>query len=131
MNCCRFCERKVVRKVQQRNCVLKEHCSIEGVHVNPNKIEAIVEWISPRTLRMSIDNRQLNKLTIKNKYPFPRINDMFDQLHGATMFPKIDLQSSYYQLKVKESDMLKTTFKTRYKPFGLTNAPATFMDLMN
>ena len=75
---------------------------------------------------------------MKNKYPFPRIEDLFYQLKEAGVFLKIDLQSGYYQLKVKEVDVMKTTFRTRYghyeflvMPFGLTNAPAAFMDLMN
>ncbi|GJT11130.1 putative reverse transcriptase domain-containing protein [Tanacetum coccineum] len=90
------------------------------------------------SFQMCIDYWELNKLTVKNRYPLPRIDDLFDQLQGSSVYLKIDLRSAYYQLRVREEDISKTAFWTRYghyefqvMPFGLTNAPAVFMDLMN
>ncbi|GJX01611.1 putative reverse transcriptase domain-containing protein [Tanacetum coccineum] len=90
------------------------------------------------SFRMCIDYRKLNNVTVKNRYPLPRIDDLFDQLQGSRVYFKIDLRSGYHQLRVREEDIPKTAFKTCYghhefqvTPFGLTNAPAVFMDLMN
>jgi hypothetical protein len=87
---------------------------------------------------MCVDYRSLNEVAIKNKYPLPRIEDLFDQMKGASTFLKIDLRSRYHQLKIRESDIPKTAFRTRYglyeytvMSFGLTNAPAYFIYLMN
>ena len=107
---------------------------------------SILPWEAPTlfaqkkdgSLRLCIDYRKLNRVTVKNKYPMPRIDDLFHQLRGVTCFSKIDLRSCYHQLRVRQEDIPKTTFYPRYghyefvvMPFGLTNAPATFMDLMN
>jgi hypothetical protein len=89
-------------------------------------------------LKMCIYYRQLIKMTIKNKYPLPRIDELFDQLRGATILSNIDLRYGYHQVQIKYEDIHKTKFRTRYGhykfvvvPFGITNAPTTFMCLMN
>ena len=91
-----------------------------------------------KTLRLCIDYRQLNRVMIKNRYPLPRIDNLFDQLRGARVYSKIDLRTCYLQLRVRETDIPKTAFRTRYghfeftvMPFGLTNVQAAFMDLMH
>jgi hypothetical protein len=90
------------------------------------------------TLRLCIDLRQLNKVAIKNKYPLPRIDDLFDQLKDARIFSKIDIRSGYHQVRIRDEDTNKTSFITRYDhyeftvvPFGLSNTTTIFMCLMN
>ena len=89
------------------------------------------------SLQMFIDYRMLNSVIVKNKYPLPRIDDLFDQLQSAQVFSKIDLRSGYYQLRIREQDVHKITFRTRYGHFeflvilfGLTNVPVAFVDMM-
>ena len=91
-----------------------------------------------KTLQLCMDYRRLNRVTTKNRYPLPRIDDLFDQLRGARVYSKIDLRTGYHQLRVREADIPKMVFRTQYEifefimmPFRLMNAPATFMDLMH
>nr|GEX22804.1 putative reverse transcriptase domain-containing protein [Tanacetum cinerariifolium] len=104
------------------------------------RLGELLSYLSKKdgSFRMCIDYQELNKLTVKNRYLLPRIDDLFDQLQGSSVYSKIDLQSGYHQLRVRDEDIPKTAFRTRYghyefqvMPFGLTNAPAIFMDLMN
>jgi hypothetical protein len=106
--------------------------------ISPWGCSALFVEKKDKELRLCVDYRPLNVVTIKNKYPLPRIDIMFDQLVGAQVFSKIDLRSGYHQIKICAEDIPKTTFTTRYglfeylvMSFGLTNAPAHFMYLMN
>jgi hypothetical protein len=110
------------------------------IHPSVSPWGALVLFVKNKygTLRLCIDFRQLNKVTVKNKYPMPRIDDLFDQLKDARIFSKIDLRSGYHQVRIKEQDIRKTIFRTRYGdyeftvvPFGLSKAPTIIMCLMN
>jgi hypothetical protein len=118
-----------------------EELLVKG-YIKPSKLPygAPVLFVHKKdgTLRMCVDYRALNKATVKNRYPLPRINDLFDHLSGAKVFSRINLCSGYYQIRIKEGDKEKTACRTRYgsyefmvMPFGLTNAPTTFCTLMN
>nr|GEY93596.1 putative reverse transcriptase domain-containing protein [Tanacetum cinerariifolium]GEY93608.1 putative reverse transcriptase domain-containing protein [Tanacetum cinerariifolium] len=114
--------------------------NIDLMPVEMGSFDVIIgmDWNKDRSFRMCIDYQELNKLTVKNRYLLPRIDDLFDQLQGSSVYSKINLRLGYHQVRVQEEDIPKTTFRTRFRPyefqvmpFGLTNAPAVFMDLMN
>ena len=127
-------------ELKELNEQLKELLDKGFIRPSPSLWGALVLFVKEKdgSLRLCIDYRQLNKVTINNKYPLPRIYDLFDQLQGARCFSKIDLRSGYHQLRIRSEDVPKTAFRTRYghykflvMSFGLTNATAAFMDLMN
>ncbi|GJW02481.1 putative reverse transcriptase domain-containing protein [Tanacetum coccineum] len=125
--------RLVLSKMQELSTQLQEISDKGFIRPSSSVWGAPVLFVKNKdgSLRMCIDYRELNKLTVKNRYPLPRINDLFDQLQGSSVYSKIDLRSGYHQLRVCDEDIPKTAFKTRYghyefqvMPFGLTNAPA-------
>nr|GFB00381.1 putative reverse transcriptase domain-containing protein [Tanacetum cinerariifolium] len=119
---------------------LKELADKGFIRPNSSPGGALVLFVKKKdgSFRMCIDYRELNKLTVNNRYSLPKIDDLFNQLQGSSVYSKIDLILGYHQLSVREEDILKSAFRTRYGHyefqvmlFGLTNAPAVFMDLMN
>jgi hypothetical protein len=129
-----------VDELEELKKQIKELQNKGFIHPSSSPWRAPVIFVDKKdgTQRMCVDYRSLNEVTIKNKYPLPRIDDLFDQLRGACVFSKIDLHSGYHQLKIRASDIPKIVFTTRYglyeyivMSFGLTNAPAYFMYLMN
>ncbi|GJR05371.1 putative ribonuclease H-like domain-containing protein [Tanacetum coccineum] len=134
-------EKKADEKRLEDISVVKEFPDVFPEDLPVHRLGELLSYLLKRKTDLSecvSDYRELNKLTIKNRYPLPRIDDLFDQLQGSSVYSKIDLRSGYHQLRVREEDIPKTAFRTRYEhyefqvmPFGLTNAPAVFMDLMN
>lgn len=127
-------------KLMERKIQLQELLDKKHIRPSVSAWGASILFIKNKegTLRICIDYRRLNKMTIKNKYPLPRIGGLFDQIKGASIFSKIDLRSGYHQIRTKDEEIHKTTFCEHYGndqfvvlPFGLTNAPTTFMCLMN
>jgi hypothetical protein len=127
-------------QLQEVKAQIKELMGKGFIHASSSPWGAPIIFVGKKdgTQRMCVDYRSLNDVTIKNKYPLPRIEDLFYQMRGATVFSKIDLRSGYHQMKIRPSDIPKTAFTTRYglyeytvMSFELTNAPAYFMYLMN
>jgi len=127
-------------KLKELRAQLEELLEKGYIHPSTSPWGAPVLFVKKKdgTLRLCVDYRELNKITVKNRYPLPRIDDFFNQLRGAGTFSKINLYLGYHQFQIKEEDIPKIAFRTRcghyefvVMPFGLTNAPAAFMDLMN
>ncbi|GJU28461.1 putative nucleotidyltransferase, ribonuclease H [Tanacetum coccineum] len=127
-------------KMQELSNQLQELSDRGFIRLSTSPWGTLVLFVKKKdgSFRMCIDYWELNKLTVKNRYPLPRIDDLFNQLQGLSVYSKIDLRSGYHQLRVRDKYIPKTTFRTRYghyefqvMPFGLTNAPVVFMDLMN
>ncbi|GJS94968.1 putative reverse transcriptase domain-containing protein [Tanacetum coccineum] len=127
-------------KLKELSDQLKELSEKGFIRLSSSPWGALVFFVKKKdgSFRMCIDYCELNKLTVKNRYPLPRIDDLFDQLQGSSMYSKIDLRSGYHQLRIREEDIPIIAFRTRYgnvefqvMPFGLTNAPAVFINLMN
>ena len=132
--------RMALAKLRELKAQLEELLSKGFIRPSISPWGALVLFVKKKygSLQLCIDYRQLNRVTILNQYPLPRIDELFDQLQGSRVYSKRDLRSGYHQLRVQESDVPKTAFRTRYghyeflvMPFGLTNAPVAFMDLMN
>jgi hypothetical protein len=127
-------------KLKELQMQLEELMKKGYIHQSVSPWGALVLFVNKKdgTIILCIDFIQLNKVTMKNKYPLPMIDDLLDQLRGTRIFSKIDLKSGYHQVRIKEEDISKTIFRTRYGhykftlvPFGLSNAPTIFMCLMN
>lgn len=132
--------RMTAPELQKLQIQLKESLDIGHIRPSISPWGALVIFVKKKdgSLRLCIDDRDLNRVTVKNRYHMPRIDDLFYQTKGAVVFSKIDLRSSYHQRMISENDISKTAFRTRFRhyefivvPFGLTNAPAVFMNLMN